>query len=236
MINIFLLSFQTPKQSTLFSFQIYKTRIEKNLLCQCNILLFSSVFPCFVSVSAWFRSHYGFLKLIQMDSRKEEEILNFESFILPSENCRLLLERWRAFLIRKIPVNLITFFPLGKTWIRIRIFNYLIFPLEKTWIRIRIHPKAWTWIHLKRRMRNADTKILPCAHICHHPEMFRQCCGSGAGSVGSKYFWAIRIRFYEIRILLSFRKNSKKSLDSYSFVTSLWLFIFEERCKCSIKK
>jgi hypothetical protein len=29
-------------------------------------------------------------------------------------------------------------------------------------------------------------------------------------------------------ILLSSSKNSKKNLDSYCFVTSLWLFIFEK--------
>jgi hypothetical protein len=46
------------------------------------------------------------------------------------------------------------------------------------------------------------------------------CCGSGAGS-GSACFWASWI------LLLS-NKNSKKNLNSYSFVTSLWLFIFEK--------
>jgi hypothetical protein len=30
-----------------------------------------------------------------------------------------------------------------------------------------------------------------------------------------------------IRILLSSSKNRKKNLDSYSFLTSLWLFIFK---------
>ncbi len=32
-------------------------------------------------------------------------------------------------------------------------------------------------------------------------------------------------------ILLSSSKNSKKNLDSYCFVNSLWLFIFEKECK-----
>jgi hypothetical protein len=56
------------------------------------------------------------------------------------------------------------------------------------------------------------------------------CCGSG-----STCFWAtwIRIRIHysdvwiRIRILLSPSKNSKKKLASYCFVTSFWLFIFE---------
>jgi hypothetical protein len=39
-------------------------------------------------------------------------------------------------------------------------------------------------------------------------------------------FWASRIR-----ILLSSSKNSKKNLDSYCFVTSFGLFIFEKLCK-----
>jgi hypothetical protein len=50
----------------------------------------------------------------------------------------------------------------------------------------------------------------------------RQCCGSG-----SECFWASRIRI-RLRILLSSSKNSKKNLDSYYFVTSLCLFIFEK--------
>ncbi len=37
------------------------------------------------------------------------------------------------------------------------------------------------------------------------------------------------------RILLSSNKNSRKNLDSYCFVTSLWLFILEKWCKCSLK-
>ncbi len=52
-------------------------------------------------------------------------------------------------------------------------------------------------------------------------------------------FWAFRIRFrirwsqvrLRLRILPSSSKNSKKNLDFYCFVTSLWLFIFEEWCK-----
>ncbi len=53
-----------------------------------------------------------------------------------------------------------------------------------------------------------------------------QCWWSGSGSV---CFWAswIRIRYSEvwIRNLLSSRKNSKKNLDSYCFVTSFGPFI-----------
>ncbi len=36
-----------------------------------------------------------------------------------------------------------------------------------------------------------------------------------------------------ILILLSSSKTSWKNLDSYCFVTSLWLFIFEKWCKCT---
>ncbi len=63
-----------------------------------------------------------------------------------------------------------------------------------------------------------------------------QCFGSG--SVGSICFWASRIRLHKldmrIWILLLSRKNSKKNLDSYCFVTSLWLFIFKQWCKCTV--
>ncbi len=45
----------------------------------------------------------------------------------------------------------------------------------------------------------------------------------------------IRIRI-RIRILPSSSKNCKKNLYFYCFVTSLWLFIFEEWCKCTFKK
>ncbi len=48
-------------------------------------------------------------------------------------------------------------------------------------------------------------------------------------------FVRIRIRLC-IRILLSPCTNIKKNLDFYCFVTSLWLFIFEEWCKCAFKK
>jgi hypothetical protein len=39
-----------------------------------------------------------------------------------------------------------------------------------------------------------------------------------------------------LRILPSSSENSKKNLDFYCFVTSLWLFISEELCKCTFKK
>ncbi len=56
-----------------------------------------------------------------------------------------------------------------------------------------------------------------------------------------RMFWAswirIRIRSSQVRIRLrilpSSSKNSKKNPDFYCFVTSLWLFIFEGRCKCT---
>ncbi len=67
--------------------------------------------------------------------------------------------------------------------------------------------------------------VLPCC------QLFFQCCFSG--SVGPVYFGAFWIR---IHFLLSSSKNSKKNLDSYCFVTSFWLFIFEKRCKCTFKK
>ncbi len=68
----------------------------------------------------------------------------------------------------------------------------------------------------------------------------KKCCGSA--SLGSICFWAFRIWIHwseiliRIRILLSSSKNSKKNIDSYCVVTSLWLFIFEKRCKCTFKK
>jgi hypothetical protein len=51
----------------------------------------------------------------------------------------------------------------------------------------------------------------------------KQCCGSGSESgSGSTCFWASWIRillWIRIRILLSSCKNSKKTFDSYFFVT-----------------
>jgi hypothetical protein len=41
-----------------------------------------------------------------------------------------------------------------------------------------------------------------------------------------RMYWASWIRI-RIRNLLSLSKNSEKNLDSYCFVTSFWLFIFE---------
>jgi hypothetical protein len=52
---------------------------------------------------------------------------------------------------------------------------------------------------------------------------FSQC------SVGFACFWASWI-------LPSTSKNMKKNLDFYCFVTSLCPFIFEEWCKCTLKK
>jgi len=42
--------------------------------------------------------------------------------------------------------------------------------------------------------------------------------------------------FVRIRILPSTSKTMKKNLDFYRVVTYLWLFIFEEWCKCCFKK
>ncbi len=74
------------------------------------------------------------------------------------------------------------------------------------------------------------------------PVTREQCCGSGSES-GFTCFWAswIRIRIHSseawirIRILLSFSKNSKKNIDFYCFVASLWLFTFEKLCKSTFK-
>ncbi len=52
-------------------------------------------------------------------------------------------------------------------------------------------------------------------------------------STGSACFWDSRIR---IRILLSSSKNSRKNLDSYCFVTSFGLFVFEKWSNCAFKK
>jgi hypothetical protein len=41
---------------------------------------------------------------------------------------------------------------------------------------------------------------------------------------------------YPDQILLSTSKNGKKNLDSYCFVTSFGLVIFEKLCKCTFKK
>jgi hypothetical protein len=72
-----------------------------------------------------------------------------------------------------------------------------------------------------------------------------QCCGSGSGSRSkSVSFWASRIQI--IHYLHGSRsgsgsesfyhpEKSKKSLNFYCFVTSLWLFILEDWCKCSPK-
>jgi hypothetical protein len=49
----------------------------------------------------------------------------------------------------------------------------------------------------------------------------RQYCGSGSGSSGSTCFWASWI------LLSPSKKKVRKILASYCFVTSFWLFIFE---------
>ncbi len=52
--------------------------------------------------------------------------------------------------------------------------------------------------------------------------------GSGSESTSQRYLWI------RLRILLSLSKNSKKNLDFYCFVTSVWLFIFEKWCKSRV--
>ncbi len=60
-----------------------------------------------------------------------------------------------------------------------------------------------------------------------------QCCGSGSesGSVGSIWFWASRVSSISQRSgSRSFYIQAKivrQNIDSYCFVTSWWLFIFE---------
>ncbi len=79
--------------------------------------------------------------------------------------------------------------------------------------------------------------VVPSVSTTHSPAAyFNQCCGSG--SVRSLCFWASRIRIHyseiririRLRIFISSSKNSKKNIDSYCFVTSAWLFIFEKLC------
>ncbi len=65
-----------------------------------------------------------------------------------------------------------------------------------------------------------------------------QCWGSGSGSV---CFWDSRIRILirksqvriRLQILPSPSKSSKQNVNFYCFVTSSWLFIFEEWFKCT---
>jgi hypothetical protein len=68
--------------------------------------------------------------------------------------------------------------------------------------------------------------------------VFFQCYGSGSESVGSECFLGLLDLDPLVRgmdpdpdpsiILLSSSKNSKTNLDSYCFVTSFGLFIFEK--------
>jgi hypothetical protein len=58
--------------------------------------------------------------------------------------------------------------------------------------------------------------------------------------------WPSVLRFLRIRMFLGLQdpvllrisssKNCQKNLDSYCFVASLWLFIFEKWCKCTFIK
>ncbi len=89
----------------------------------------------------------------------------------------------------------------------------------------------------------------------------RRSCGFlyGSYNIPTVFLWFhpllwIRIRFSRILMFLGLgsgsviictdsvtdpsiiNQNSKKNLDFYCFVTSLWLFIFEEWCKCTFKR
>ncbi len=92
------------------------------------------------------------------------------------------------------------------------------------------------WAQIRGRYWSAKIDNVSLWPPVHDPRAFMQCCGSGSGtgsqSVGSLGFWTcwVQIRYsmerIRIRILLSSVKNSKKNPDSYSFVNSLWLFIY----------
>ncbi len=80
---------------------------------------------------------------------------------------------------------------------------------------------------------------VPPFHSLSTAARAQQCCGSG--SVGPICYWDSRIRIHLGRYTdpdpsISSSKNSKKNIDSYCFVTSLWLFIFEKLCKWTFKK
>jgi hypothetical protein len=82
-------------------------------------------------------------------------------------------------------------------------------------------PESRSLVHM-RKLKSLD-KVTECT--------LYQFSGYESGS-GSTCFWTTRIRIYQsnvwIRILLSSRNNSKKNLDSYCFVTSFGLFIFDK--------
>ncbi len=65
-------------------------------------------------------------------------------------------------------------------------------------------------------IHNTDAKLI----FWHSWHNVNQCSGSTC--------------FRAFRILLSLSKNSKKNLDSYCFVTSFGLFLFEKWCKCTV--
>ncbi len=51
--------------------------------------------------------------------------------------------------------------------------------------------------------------------------------GSGSGSISQRYGSGSGSDYHQAK--------KKKNLDSYCFVTSFWLFIFEKWCKCTFK-
>ncbi len=85
--------------------------------------------------------------------------------------------------------------------------------------------------------------LLECS-ICLGQEESSVCLNSeqndfnDANNVSGLFFlYVIRNRIrLGIRILPSLNKNIKKNLYFYCFVTSLWLFVFNEWCKCIFKK
>ncbi len=87
--------------------------------------------------------------------------------------------------------------------------------------------------------RDSVSEVLPCAQFFLWHYFLRSISflipiipvlGTGSGSVCFWISWIqIRIRQSEVRsrILLSSSKKSQKNIDSYFFVTFLWLFIIE---------
>ncbi len=64
----------------------------------------------------------------------------------------------------------------------------------------------------------------PVLRIYTHLNRIQKIFAPCSKSVGSVSFWDSRIRQLELQILRSSSKSSKKNLDFFSFVTSLWTF------------
>jgi hypothetical protein len=76
---------------------------------------------------------------------------------------------------------------------------------------------------------------LPCLNVENLPCLIYKCCGSGSRSVNICKDPDLTL-FVRIWILQSSSKISKKNFHFYCFVTSLWLLILEEWCKCNLQK